>query len=285
MIDTVSKVDVFRDFDHARYGVLARTVQVLLAHGRSDLACMAVKQFAASLRREPIRPETALYAAIHMRLATAIEDHFGIVTVGAFLGIPPRSLLAIHGLGMTAVEAQQKLRRAVELGEQPEFINREDELSFEFDEDRIRQWTFHLSEAVKSIEKKTEVPTVSNAEPSKPISVIEALRVLASKNTEAIAEIDKRIAEHEEKIRELRVMRDMVAGPTRAARRSLTSDGKLEEYKQLASKMAALMQRGKTYRATQLSTLMGDIGFTKIGRIVANNQDLFRKRGPEISLR
>ncbi len=36
---------------------------------------------------------------------------------------------------MVAVDVQQQLRRAVEAGDQPEFIEREHDLDFDFDED------------------------------------------------------------------------------------------------------------------------------------------------------
>ncbi len=114
------------------------------------------------------------------------------------------------------------------------------------------------------------------------MSVIEALRVLATQADDAIAEIDKRIAEHQAKINELRAMRDMIGGRKKSTRRPTTTE-KLDEWKSVASDLASVMTEGQRYSASELAEILSKklgrkIGFPTVGRIVAANPDVFRSR-------
>jgi hypothetical protein len=279
-------VEALREFDFARFGILARSLQVLLGHGQLPLALLAVRQFFACTRRDAVSFETPLADAIPVRYCNALQEKYGWdLNVGAFCKMSDAEVTGVDQCGDMVRELRDALKAEVTSGVRRKYIESEDELWFDFDAWDASADACLAIAKVRSEKDQVVVERVSVAteevivSASNEISVVDALKVLASKSGEAIAELDARIANYESKILDLRKMRRMLAGPGTGAKAVGEQSDKMRA---VADKLVECMQPGARYLAKELADLISS-SYMTVGR-AARSDARFTVSGRFISL-
>jgi hypothetical protein len=234
-------------FDHQRFGVLARALQVLLAHGAIEYAVSSVRQFAAQTRSTPATQSSPLVEVVGVRLANAMEQ-VGCTTVGAFTRMADAEILSVPNVGEGAIAIRDRLRCELASGElaSQDF----EELEFDFLDWRYPHEVLKFSEVAMSLGSAN-------------ISVMDALKVLSKRREEGTREIDSQIARLESEINSLKQMRKLLGGKNKKAK-SLSSD-----LQKVASRMADALV-GKAMKPGEIAGLLGSTAI-QIGKIAAND--------------
>lgn len=258
-------LECLRDFDHQRFGVLARALQVLLAHGALDYAIAAVRQFAAQTRRVPATRATQLIDVVGVRIANALED-IGCTTVGAFVRMCDGQILAVPNLGDGVVAIRDRLILELQRGELVEDLcaGGAEGLEFDFLDAEVPRELVQFSEGVMSTGVSSNV------------SVFDALRVLSERREEAAREIEAKIIALEDEISSLKQMQKLLGGKTKKQRK-LPGD---------LVKVAASMAEVLVGKALKPGEIAGMIGSTpiQIGKIAANDERFKRNSDGRIAL-
>jgi hypothetical protein len=279
-------VEALREFDFARFGILARSLQVLLGHGQLPLALLAVRQFFACTRRDAVSFETPLADAIPVRYCNALQEKYGWdLNVGAFCKMSDAEVTGVDQCGDMVRELRDALKAEVTSGVRRKYIESEDELWFDFDAWdasadaclAITKVRLEKDQVVEKVSVATEEVIVSA---SNEISVVDALKVLASKSDEAVAELDARIANYKAKILDLRKMRRMLAGPGTSGPRAAGQQS--DKMREVADKLVECMQPGARYLPKELADLISS-SYMTVGR-AARSDARFTVSGRFISL-
>lgn len=262
------ELDCLKGFDHARFGVLARTLQILFAYDQIEHACRAVRQFGQQTRKKVASPSSQLIDVIPVKIANALEECAEVTTVHAFLAMSEKQIRKIPSCGDGVVELQSSLRKELATGELMEVCGGDEELYFEFKpEDRL---PVAVEEFVRSIPMHSGVR-------EQPISVMDALKVLAERGEEAAREIDVKIAEHKKQIAELKRMRSMLGGTKKQRAQKPLSD----ELKRLGDSMHNIL-RGESVGlrpsvlASKLTTPKNRVAPVQIGMVAARDSRFMR---------
>jgi uncharacterized small protein (DUF1192 family) len=248
-------LECLRDFDHARFGVLARSLQVLLGRGALDYAIAAVREFARQTRRRVATPASQLVDVLPLRLANALET-IGCTTLSAFLQLQDAEVLSTPNVDGGALVIREQLRRELAAGKLLESCVGE-ELAFDFFADTVPQCVLDYVEGRMN-------QSVAN------VSVLDALKILSERGDEAVREIDSKIAALQSEMDQL----------TKAKRRFKLP----EKYKPLSDAMAEMLRGEKeSLRPKVLATRLKSSGIV-IGKIAANDSRFMRYDDGRIGL-
>jgi len=257
-------LECLRDFDHARFGVLARSLQILLAHGAMDYAIAAVRQFAVQTRRRVATPASQLVDVVPVRLANSLET-IGCTTLSAFLKLRDVEVLSTPDVDVGALAIREQLRRELAAGRLLEACGGDEELAFDFLADSVPHNVLDYVEGRMN-------QSVTN------VSVLDALKVLSERGDEAVREIDSKIAALRSEMDQLNKMRSMLA-PKVKRKMKLP-----EKYKPLSDAMAVLLRGEKeSLRPKDLATRLKSSGIV-IGKIAANDSRFMRYDDGRIGL-
>lgn len=108
-------LECLEDFDHGKFGVLARKLQLLLATGQTERAVEEVRQFALETRRRPATMQSQLVDVVPVRLANALHL-IGVQTVAAFLRCTDAQLMGVPNVGELAVLIRERVARELATG-------------------------------------------------------------------------------------------------------------------------------------------------------------------------
>ena len=219
------ELECLQGFDHSRFGVLARALQVLLGHGAVDYAVAAVRQFAQQTRRRVATPSSQLVDVISIRTANALEQ-IGCTTVAAFLMLQDAEVLAVPNVGERVLADREQLRRELAAGVRLEEYGSDEDLAFDF-------FAADVPRDVLDYVEGRMNQSLQN------VSVMDALRVLAERGNEAAREIDVKIASLNAEIAQLKKMRSMLG--VKAVRKPTELSDK---YKPIADAMAKVLVDG-----------------------------------------
>ncbi len=266
-------VDVLQNFDFARFGVLARSLQILLAHGQLDHAIAALRQFAAATHIQPITADTLLCDAIPLRYANVIESEYGVMNVQAFCKLPDQALRTRCG-GEHLIVLRDQLAHALKHRGRSE-VSIDEDLWFDFSDVPMPDWTGQLTQ--RSL---TEDDRMNN-------TTLQTLKELLNDPSAAITEIDERIDSLQAEVESLRQMRRLLdrtgnrsnrSAPSRRLRPNVSADV-TQRWTDLAERIAAVMEMGRGYKAKQIQGMCAEVGlhidYAMIGRI-ARNSNRFR---------
>jgi hypothetical protein len=257
-------LECLRDFDHARFGVLARSLQVLLGRGALDYAIAAVREFARQTRRRVATPASQLVDVLPLRLANALET-IGCTTLSAFLQLQDAEVLSTPNVDGGALVIREQLRRELAAGELLEVCGGDEELAFDFFADTVPQCVLDYVEGRMN-------QSVAN------VSVLDALKILSERGDEAVREIDSKIAALQSEMDQLNKMRSMLV--PKAKRRFKLP----EKYKPLSDAMAEMLRGEKeSLRPKVLATRLKSSGIV-IGKIAANDSRFMRYDDGRIGL-
>jgi hypothetical protein len=200
------ELECLQGFDHARFGVLARSLQVLLGHGAVDYAIDAVRQFAQATRRQPASLGSQLVDVLPVRIANALEE-IGCTTAAAFLKLSDGEICSVPGLGEQTIAMREQLRLEIASGVRLEECGGDEELEFDFLADCPREVLDYVEGRMSQSDTKE-------------VSVLDALKVIAERGTEAVAAIDRKLIELEAEVASLKKMKAMLmpATPRKPAR-------------------------------------------------------------------
>jgi hypothetical protein len=256
-------LECLRDFDHARFGVLARSLQVLLGRGALDYAIAAVREFARQTRRRVATSASQLVDVLPLRLANALET-IGCTTLSAFLQLQDAEVLSTPNVDGGALVIREQLRRELAAGKLLESCVGE-ELAFDFFADTVPQCVLDYVEGRMN-------QSVAN------VSVLDALKVLSERGDEAVREIDSKIAALQSEMDQLNKMRSMLVPKVK---RKIKLP---EKYKPLSDAMAEMLRGEKeSLRPKVLATRLKSSGIV-IGKIAANDSRFMRYDDGRIGL-
>lgn len=198
--------DCLVGFDHARFGVLARSLQVLLAHNAVEHAHMAVRGFAQQAHKRKATRQSLLVDLMPLRYANALED-VGCVTLQAFLAMSNRDIECIPECGEWVISQRDRMRGLLQSGELYEVCGDDEDLYYDFREgDKLPS----------SLQRFTEGARMSNGMGSisdrRNVSVMDALLVISERKDEACREIDAKLDALTKEIRELKQLKSMLVG-------------------------------------------------------------------------
>lgn len=284
-------IEVLETFDFAKFGTLARALQILLATGQVDYAVSAVRQFAQATCAEQLGPESPLASAIPLRYANAIETAYArVFNLQAFAALSDTAIQSIPGCSDAVIEWRDRIRDCIKY-DRPitEWIGDELDLWFDFMDEPMPSWTDQLLRSiglqpVSGIGFQPVLPSTSTTKGVSNVStgtdLLTTMRALFDQSADALRKIDQAIAAKENEIAELKQMRKMlerVTSGTRSTdkRQTAAKAETSERYKSLADQMVQLMTVGRQYKARQLEQMLTEAGVTVtyviVGKVAARD--------------
>lgn len=264
------KLECLEGFDHGRFGVACRTIQVLLGYGYVDRAVECLRQFAVESRRRAATPQTPLVDVVPVRVANSLEQ-IGITTLAAFLRASDQQLWSVPNIGEGCIRLREQLRRELQTGElmagEPV-----DDLSLDFLKDECPQ------EVLDFVERNRQVSSAS-------VSVLDALKVIADRGAEAVSEIDSKIADLQAEIDQLKKMRSLLGGKTNPRERGEYKPMQLtDEHVETADKMHKVLTDARAaLPPAQIASKIGQ-HFALVGRIAKADSRFMRYSDGRIGL-
>lgn len=258
------ELECLQGFDHARFGVLARSLQVLLGRGALDHAIFAVRQFAVQTRRRVATPASQLVDVVPVRLANALEE-IGVTTVAAFLRMRDAELFSVANVADAALAVRERLRQELAAGKLLEACGGDEELAFDWFADYVPRGVLDYVDGIMN------QSTVN-------VSVMDALKVLSERGPEAVREIDTKLASLRVEIDQLKQMRSMLA-PKEKRKMKLP-----DKYKQLGDAIAEMLKSEKeALRPKVIAARLHSSGIV-VGKIAANDARFMRYDDGRIGL-
>lgn len=257
------KLECLAGFDHGRFGVACRAMQVLLAYGYVDRAVDCLRQFAVQSRRQVATPQTPLVDVVPVRLANALEE-LGVTTLAAFLRCGDRQLEGVANVGSGAIRLREQLRSELLTGEL-RAGEEVDDLSFDFLTDEYPE------EVLKFIERKTEVSATE-------VTVLDALKVIAERGSEAVEQIDVKIEQLQSEIDQLKKMRALL-GPKETRTLKLTA-----EHLKVADRIESVLKANAAAMMPKHLAAKCGLHYAIVGRIARADRRFMRYDDGRIGL-
>lgn len=263
-------LECLKGFDHDRFGVLARSLQVLLAHGAMDYAIAAVRQFAVQTRLVPATMESQLVDVVGVRLANALEG-VGCTTVAAFLHMADWAITRIPNVGEGAVATRDRLRAELGTGRVLEEWD-SDGLEFDFLAAEFPREVIQFVERDMSAGMNSSV-----SQPAGQLNVFEALKLLSNNRNAAAREIETRIVALEDEIDSLKAMLKLLGKKKAKQAKPLAGD-----MARVATAMLSLL----VDKAMKPGEIASEIGSTaiQVGKVAANDARFKRHADGRIAL-